>query len=227
MKQKTVHVTCTIDGELRRFHLVAFDIRPADEDISFLALVLDNVRNMTATNLSPAGWKRDDSELRATRYLGAASELLLESYLQDVLGSVTKVSRDEFVDYTDHVDLTISNGSRIIQLEVRGSFPYSPLRSVVCRLFDIIGPYRTSYKQEEDPKDFYLRTLINIRQRDFDFHKPHTVYFAGGASYNLLEELGEYASFKQRGATYLAIKPIARARDAVEIVMDISQELSA
>ena len=207
----------TVECPTRDFGLVAFKIDPTGEDMDFVNVVLDEVSQHGAVNYAPSGRRRNPDELRNTRYLGVLSEKLLIDYLQNELGRGVRVSNREFVDYHDHVDIEIQTGKKVTSLEVRSSFPYTSLQNVVCRVFDAIGPYSTSYKPGESPKDFYLRGLINEARGDFNFEREHTFYFAGGAPYRWFEEKGKPKSFDQQDAKYLAF-PLVDAMDAMEII---------
>ena len=83
--------------------------------------------------------------------------------------------------------------------------------------FDHIGTYTTSYKSNEEPKDFYLRGLINEGVGDFSYGKEHTFYFAGGVPYSLLKEMDMHKDFKQPGANYLVV-PLYMGMDVAEII---------
>ena len=113
----------------------------------------------------------------------------------------------------------------ILAIEVRDSFPFSGLEKVICSLFDVTGPYTTSCKPAEKKKDFYLRPLINTGVSNFNPQQDHTVYFAGGAERELFRKEGTETNLKQKGASCLTIKPIAKAKDAAEIIRCIETKL--
>ncbi|MFN3597033.1 MAG: hypothetical protein ACK41D_07155 [Rubricoccaceae bacterium] len=199
------------------FQVVAFEIDPkADADLVHEAMKA--AREQGGTSLDPSGGVRASSTLIKTRYLGALSELVLAQYLQDRLGQSCQVHREPFHDYSSHVDLKVSKNESTVELEVRGSFPYSPLERVICKLFDIIGPYSASYKLGEEAKDIYLRTLINESVQNFSVERRHTLWFVGGAERDLFERIGHDSDLKQRGARYRLIKPISLARDVPAVL---------
>lgn len=213
MEQRPV----TIDCGIRLFNLVAFDIDPLGEDANFVNEVQDEVSQHSAKILDPGGRQRDQATLSKTRYLGVLSEKLIANYLQSILGHEVNVSNRAFEGYDAHVDIEIQVGDKEISFEVRSSFPYSPLRAVVCRLFDFIGPYTTSFKVGESPKDFYLRGLINESVQSFNPMRKHTLYFAGGVPYELLKEEGRRTDFDQPGADFLALK-LYKGMDALQVI---------
>lgn len=218
MREYVITVHCKLEGKPRPFRLVAFGIEPAGQDRELVESVLAKTTAQGGTSCDPAGRRRDESVLLKTRYLGALSEVLLERYLQRELGAAYTVTNIPFSTYDAHVDLTVAAGEKALSVEVRGSFPFSRLGRVICELFDIIGPYTTGYKPGETAKDLYLRTLINQPVARFDPRQPHTLLFAGGAERAFMEQRGYETTFEQQNARYLAVKPIAAARDAVEIV---------
>ena len=222
MRKSQISINC----ETRDFNLVVFEIDPVGEDADLVSEVLNTVKQHGAVSYNPSGKRRSEKEKRSTRYLGVLSEKLLVNHFRSKLGPDVHISNKTFVDHDAHVDIEIQVGEKITTLEVRSSFPYSNLKDVVCRYFNVIGPYVTSYKPTERPKDFYLLGLINEAVAQFDFQRKHKFYLAGGASYQLLKEKGKRDTLKQRGANYLVI-PLVQAMDAVEIVDVIRSEFSA
>lgn len=156
MEERTV----TIDCGMRLFNLFAFDIDPLGEDADFVSGVRYEASQHSAKILDPGGRQRDQATLSKHRYLGVLSEKLITNHLRSIFGHEVNVSNRAFERYDAHVDIEIQVGDKEISFEVRSSFPYSPLKDVVCRLFDFIGPYTTSFKVGESPKDFYLRGLL-------------------------------------------------------------------
>ena len=102
---------------------------------------------------------------------------------------------------------------------------YAPLWNIVCKLHDIIGPYSTSYKSGESPKDFYLRGFINEAVEKFTPERQHKLYFAGGASYQQIIKNGRQDDFKQQKASYWILR-MPKAKDAREIVEEIRRYAS-
>ena len=123
-------------------------------------------------------------------------------------------------DAGDQIDIPIEVHGVQKNIEVRSSFPYSPLNTVITRLFDIIGWYKSEHKSMEHKKDYYLRVLYNFREEDTMQHINLEIdlHFVGGATRKMLEESGEWNDFKQWGASYRSIKPICAGLDAIEIM---------
>ena len=217
------HRPVTIDCGMRLFNLVAFDIDPLGEDANFINDVRYEASQHSAKPLDPGGRQRDEVTLSKTRYLGVLSEKIIADHLRSIFGHEVSVSNRAFEQYDAHVDIEIQVGDKEISFEVRSSFPYSPLKSVVCKLFDFIGPYTTSFKVGESPKAFYLRGLINEHMRNFNPERKHTLYFAGGVPYELLKEKGRRTDFDQPGADFLALK-LYKGMDALEII-DVIKEV--
>ena len=208
----------TIECPTRDFNLIAFEIDPIGEDADLVNAVHDEARRHGASAYAPSGRRRSQEALRKTRYLGVLSEKLLVNHLQDELESNAYVSNRIFEDYGNHVDIEIEKDGRITTLEVRSSFLYISLERIVCEAHGVIGPYSTSYKPGEKPKDFYLYALINQARRRFSFGEKHTLYFASGAPYEWFLEKGEERNLKQENANYLLIVPMVNAMDAIEVV---------
>lgn len=216
MKKRLQVVKCPT----RSLNLIAFDIDPTGEDIGLVRAVLDEVQKHGAVTYDPSRRQRDRTRLTATRYLGVLSERLITEHLQSELGQSVNVSNKAFERYEDHVDIEIHSSGKTINLEVRSSYLYAPLPSIICRLHDVIGPYSTSYKPGENPKDFYFRAFINERVEKFSFQRKHTLFFAAGASYQLFLERGWRDDLKQQDADYCLV-PLIDAPDAVQIVDEI------
>lgn len=221
MEERTV----TIDCGMRLFNLVAFDIDPLGEDADFVSGVRYEASQHSAKILDPGGRQRDQATLSKHRYLGVLSEKLITNHLRSIFGHEVNVSNRAFERYDAHVDIEIQVGDKEISFEVRSSFPYRPLKDVVCSLFDFIGPYTTSFKIGESPKDFYLRGLINERVQNFNPEGKHTLYFAGGVPYELLKEKGRRTDFDQPGADFLALK-LYRGMDALQVIDLIEEAIS-
>jgi|GEM_PF-7058526 len=51
------------------------------------------------------------------------------------------------------------------EIEIRSSFPFKNIESVVCSEFDVLGPYVNDTKKYENAKDFYLRFLFALDYR--------------------------------------------------------------
>ena len=213
MEQRQV----TIDCGTRYFNLVAFDIDPQGEDTNFVSEVRYEATQHSARTQDPGGRLRDPVTLSNTRYLGVLSEKLIANHLRSVFGHEVSVSNRAFEGYDAHVDIEIQAGGKEISFEVRSSFPYSSLKYIICERFDFIGPYTTSFKAGESPKDFYLRGLINDRVRNFNPEGKHTLYFAGGVPYDLLKQKGRRTDFDQPGADFLALR-LYRGMDALQII---------
>ncbi len=204
----------------RSLNLIAFDIDPVGEDVDLVRAVMDEVQKHGAATYDPSTRPRDRARLTATRYLGVLSEKLITEHLQSELGQNVNVSNETFESYENHVDIEIQADQKIINLEVRSSYLYAPLPAIVCRLHDVIGPYSTSYKSGESPKDFYLRALINQRVENFSFQRKHALFFVAGASYQLFLEKGWRDNLKQQNADYFLV-PLIDAPDAGQIVDEI------
>lgn len=220
-------VSCPQRVRQAPFCFVGFELDPSGNNGEVIQRAIRAAARQGGIPLAPDGSVRNPDRLFKTRYLGALSEILLVHFLQKQLGEEFRVVRDEhFSGYENHTDITVRWNDRAVTLEVRGSFPYRPLPRVICELFDVIGPYATTYKPGEPPRDFYLRTLINEKVDNFSPDRPHILYFVGGAEAALFGNEGGQTDLKQAGAEYLTIKPIAKARDAREILGLIRQSLT-
>ena len=192
----------------RDYLLVAFDIYPQGEHRDFVNRIRNEATQHSANIQNPGGKKRSPVVLSKTRYLGALAEDLIANYLRPIFGQSTRVFNRTFERYDIHVDIEIEVGGNKFDSEVRSSFGYAPMSDLINKHFDHIGPYTTVYKSNEEPKDFYLRGLINEGVPDFHYQKEHTFYFAGGVPYRLLEEMDKHKNFKQPGADYLVVPPV-------------------
>jgi len=218
-------IKCPKQTRDRDFVIVEFPIEEKKND-PFRQEAFSRLKIIKPAPVNPSGQIRDEETLKKTRYLGIISEILLTNFLKEKLGPNVQVEMEkEYQNYEEHTDITLKKNSTILTIEVRGSFPFSRLEKVICCLFDVIGPYTTSYKRDEKGKDFYLRTLINTGVSNFNPQQDHTVYFAGGAELELFKKEGTKTNFKQKGASYLTIKPIAKAKDAEEIIRCIETKL--
>ena len=201
----------------RDYLLVAFDIDPKREHKDFVNKIRNDASQHSANIQNPGGRRRNSVVLSKTRYLGALAEDLITNHLRPFFGESIDIFNRTFERYDIHVDIEIEVGEKKIDLEVRSSFGYAPLPALINTHFDHIGTYTTSYKSNEEPKDFYLRGLINEGVDDFDYGKEHTFYFAGGVPYGLLKKMDMHKDFKQPGADYLVV-PLYMGMDVEEII---------
>ena len=208
------------------YFLVAFNIDPQGEHRDFVNRILNEAHQHSANIQNPGGRRRGQAVLSKTRYLGALAENLIADHLRPIFGQGISVFNRTFERYDIHVDIEIELGERKIDLEVRSSFGYARLHNLIDRYFDHIGPYTTSYKSNEEPKDFYLRGLINEGPDNFSYEREHTFYFAGGVSYGLLKRMDRHKDFDQSGADYLVV-PLYMGMDAIEIIDEIKRFIGA
>ena len=208
------------------FNLVAFDIDPTGEDSVLVSEVYDEASRHGGDSHDPGGVRRSRTQLSRTRYLGALSEQLFADYLQDELENV-RVYNAPYVDAEGHVDIEIEVQGKVITFEVRSSFAHGDLSHVISHVFDALGPYTTLRKQEESPKDYYLRGVMHEDTRNsFSIEKKHTLYFAGGAPYHWFQEMGRIKNLRQRGAKYWTI-PLWQAMDAIKMMEEIRSAVRA
>ena len=193
------------------YSLVAFDIEPQGVHRDFVNKILNKASQHSANTRDTGGEERDKVTLSKTRYLGDLAEDLIADYLRTIFGQGIRVFNRRFERYETHVDIEIYVGENKTDLEVRSSFGHARMHNLIDKYFDHIGPYTTSYKSDETPKEFYLRGLINKDPRDFDYGREHTFYFAGGALYQSIEERGK----------------IKRGRKMVEIDIETAEGLLA
>lgn len=175
----------------RNYSLVAFDIFPQGEDADRVKEIIDEVEQHGADTRDTGGEERDEVTLLKTRYLGILAERVIASHLRYIFGQGIRVFNRRFERYDTHVDIEIEVDDKKTDLEVRSSFGYSPMQDLIEEHFDHLGPYVTPNKPGERSKEFYLRGLINESVDDFDYRREHTFYFAGGASYQAIEEEGK------------------------------------
>ena len=211
----------------RKFNIVGFVLDPTGEDRDVVERAITEAVGHGADPRDTSGRIRNPSKLLKTRYLGALAEDLLVKYLRNMLGTSFDVDSSEFVNYDQHVDIIIAGDKHKITLEVRSSFLFAPRQSIVCRLHGVIGPYSTAVKPGEKPKDFYLYAFINEAIERFSFERQHTLFFASGAPYEMFLEKGEQNNLRQKGASYLLVKPMVEAMDTTEVVDAIRRQASA
>lgn len=195
----------------RNYSIAAFDIDPQGIDADRVKKIINEVEQHGADTRDTDGEERDEVTLLNTRYLGILAEKVISAHLRTIFGEGIRVFNRRFVSYDTHVDIEIKIGEKKTDLEVRSSFGYSPMQQLIEEHFDHLGPYTTSFKPGERPKEFYLRGLINESVNDFDYRREHTFYFAGGASYQSIKEEGK----------------IKRGREMVEIDIETAEQLLA
>jgi len=213
-------VKCDPSVRGSEFTVVAFPISE-ERNQSLWKQATEYYAHIQALPLDPSGRLRNKEALVKTRYLGAISELVIAEFLRAELGDIVEVAREEvYQGYEKHTDivLTSKQNNTKLTIEVRSSFAFREIEKAICSRLSVIGPYSTSYKPGEKEKDFYLLVLADSRKVDFNPQAPHTVYFAGGAELGLLKSIGIKSDLMQDGASYIIIRPIAKARDAEEIV---------
>ena len=222
--------------------LAAFDIDPQGEHRDFVNRILSEASQHSANIRDTGGTERDKVTLLKTRYLGVLAEDLIAAHLRTLFGQDIRIFNRRFTRYDAHVDIEIEVGEKKIDLEVRSSFGRAHMYNLIDKYFDHLGPYTTSYKPGERPKEFYLRGLINEDPNDFDYNREHTFYFAGGAPYQLITEEGEIKRGRKMvkidietaerllasgGETLYRTLPLWQGMDAVEIIDLIKEKIGA
>ena len=122
--------------------------------------------------------------------------------------------------FENQIDIPIIIEDIPYDIEVRSSFPYAELKSVITYHFDILGPYTTEYKKQEKPKDYYLRALFfNSKLAKSKLESGPEIHFVGGASRQMIEKESFTNNLKQgKNAKFHTIKPICKALDSKKIM---------
>lgn len=178
----------------------------------------------------PAGNLRDENTISIKNLAGLISEKLVS----DLLTSLSKY-KDSSIEIIDsnweelenslyQIDHQIKKGDKIFSIETRSSFSYRTKcpENVINYAFSIIGPYTTNNKSKEHYKDLYAFIFYCINPdslKERIENNDLTIYFAGGATIDMLEKSEN--NLKQRGATYLTLKPITRGLDAQNFLKTI------
>jgi len=168
---------------------------------------------------------------------GLIAEFCWQHFLNDG-GSQIRVTSVPFETANFQIDLRTIKNSKTI--EVRSSFPRAPIEKVICNRdcqFDVIGPYKNSYKPDEIQKDFYVRALFrmdNPRQVLTNVKTDNFVaYLTGGATWAMIaddaiaiekaltpsDEISEKKIYSR--STYRVV-PFCYALDTLEIKQIIS-----
>lgn len=220
-----------IECKERDFIITSFFIDPInkDQDRQYVQSIVDEVKHLETTQLNTSGKQRTLKELHNTKYLGMLAENVFQRYLKLKLPNNIEVNRDEYTNYEEHVDLSITNSNHnnneSLSVEIRCSFPYAKLERVICEIFQAIGPYTTSYKSKETFKDIYLTGLINKDVQKFDYNKPHELLFVGGAPKELFQKKGRKDNLKST-ATYLVL-PIVEILDVDQTLKYLNEKISS
>ena len=214
-------------------NLVAFEIDPNGADAESVAEIRSQIAEHGAVPDDPSGRKRDQKELERTRYLGILCERVFRSYLRRELEPDAHIPPEgPYTGYKDHVDIEIEvQGRELLTVEVRSSYFDRDLPKAVYELH-ALGPYTTSYKPSEDPKDFYLCGLLYEESKfSFNIEEKHTLYFAGGGPYSKFKDEGKETTLglKTLGKEppeYVALQ-IWKALDAIETMDAIRRAIGA
>nr|MBA4159350.1 hypothetical protein [Gemmatimonadota bacterium] len=92
-----------------------------------------------------------------------------------------EISEDHFeqvdVEITKRYRTAAGSGEETIKtIEVRSSFPFLPIGTVLFRNFDVLGPYTNKCKRNENVKDLYARVLFDLdQQKKTDLHVKREV----------------------------------------------------
>lgn len=131
---------------------------------------------------------RNQNIILANCIAGIVSEYFWKLFLNS---SEELVSETEFDVSSKQIDLkVISNNKKI---EVRSSFPRNGIEFAICHptyQFDILGPYKNTYKPGEIQKDYYVRTLFHLSLPTSIIQKikedGFCVYLTGGATWDMM-----------------------------------------
>ena len=216
-------------------NLIAFHIDPKGDDAESVAEIRSQIAKHGAVSYDPSGRKRSKEELERTRYLGILCERVFRAYLRKELEPNARVPPEEpYTGYKKHVDIEIEiPGRKPVTVEVRSSY-FNRDRDLPDAVYELhaLGPYTTSYKPNEDPKDFYLCGLLYEETKNsFNIGEKHILYFAGGGPYSKFKNEGKETTLglKTPGKEppeYLALR-ISKALDAIEVMDAIRSTISA
>jgi hypothetical protein len=127
------------------------------------------------------------------------------------------VRTDNFTSASNEYDIRVIVSDTEYFIEARSSVAHN--RSILNAIesFDIIGPYKSSSKTNENPNDYYIRPLYGyIDYKNNDFYQQDLeelidngkvkLYFVGGTSFRQLIERGYEKSMGQGKTRYKVIK---------------------
>lgn len=152
----------------------------------------------------------------------AYAKLLIEQYseLKKLKVEVVRyddVRTDGFKSPKGEYDIKVIVSDTEKFLEARSSISHD--RDFIQGIldFDIIGPYSSIAKKEENPNDFYIRPLyeyVDYINKDFYKHdfedlirdEKVFLHFVGGTTFNQLKELGYDKNMGQGDTVYRVIK---------------------
>jgi len=209
-------IKCPKQTRDRDFVIAEFPIEEKKNDL-FRQEAFSRLKIIKAAPVNPGEQIRDERNIGKDQILG--------NYFRNPAYQFSQEKAWPNVQVEMKKNTRMKKNLTILTIEVRGPFTFSGLEKVIYSLFDVIGPYTTSCKPADKEKDFYLRTLINTGVSNFNPQQDHTVYFAGEAELELFKKEGAETNFKQKGTSYLTIKPIAKAKDTEEIIRCIEVKL--
>ena len=115
-------------------------------------------------------------------FLKALSGILIEEICYRILekhnkNDRIKILKDDSKTSVNQIDLKIiknwekdnKNFTKEFTIEVRSSFPFKKIESIVCNEFDILGPYINNVKHGENIRDYYLRFLFSLEYQEHNF----------------------------------------------------------
>ena len=175
---------------------------------------------------APNGRIRNPIERNIKSIYGMLAELSIRLLLQNeiikrkisakILPSTMTLVNNTF---DNQIDIPLEIEGKHYDIEVRSSFPYAELKSVITYHFDILGPYTTNYKIKEKEKDYYLRVLFfNEKYATSKLDSGPEIHFVGGASKDMILKESFTNNLKQGNAKFHTIKPICKALDSEQIM---------
>lgn len=197
-----------------------------DDQITKEALKYAEKSHDDVSVFSPEGRPRDKNERLQKCFGGALAENVVRHHLSEILGDEgpkPTIKSNMMVHSTGQdIDVSIVDEGVSIEIEVRSSFSYrTTFERLFTGAFSIIGPYTTSTKPSEEPKDYYITVVYHSFRPSEIFEKLEKdgieIHICGGAPQQVFFDRKQKRTLKQSGADYFIINPIIEALDYSEI----------
>jgi len=224
MKCMLINIPRTFDGNNGIHYAICYVLSKGEVNNSSL-LTRAKQLSKSVGAADPSGRPRTDYEKLCRALAGVISEDICSTAIgkyADAMKLDVSIHRKPFLSPQDQIDLTVSGENWSSDIEVRSSGHFKQkLTEIYNQDFSVIGWYVTYAKEAERKKDFYVTVLFPfLIDKIFDQEQVRAC-IAGGATRQMLEEVGTTRHLKQEGATYRTIYPIAKAFDGPEIISKI------
>lgn len=225
------------EGKVGNYDYIIITLTKGDDE-RFLNSIKEKANNdeKQVYSRGPNNEIRSEEVIKSSNLGGVLAEESIKAYLKKIIEEKhinAEILPSPFTGYLEHRDIKIKVNGIVKTIEIRSSFQYiqPDFSRVINGSFSLISYYYTAYKKQEPKKDFYITVYHRYQPSEIidRLNKEVDVFFVGGASYKVFDEMGYWDDLRQKGAHYFIIKPINKTKGVKALmneILEIKEEVS-